>query len=74
MFSEDDLQGVEIVLCMRDTGMPLKDIKHYIDLCTHGKETFPERLKIIESQKKQSYEKLNTIKNDSIDDYNPVQW
>ena len=54
MFSEDDLQGVEIVLCMRDTGMPLKDIKHYIDLCTHGKETFPERLKIIESQKKQS--------------------
>lgn len=45
MFSEDDLQGVEIVLCMRNTGMPLKDIKHYIDLCTREKKHFPNDLK-----------------------------
>ena len=35
-FTEADIEGVNIVLCLRDTGMPLSEIKHYMDLCTEG--------------------------------------
>lgn len=51
-FSEADLNGVRIVLCLRDTGMPLAEIRHYMELCAQGKSTLPERLEIIRQQKK----------------------
>ena len=38
-FMEEDLEGVRIVLCLRDTGMPLADIKKYLDLCAKGSST-----------------------------------
>lgn len=57
-FSEDDVEGVTIVLCLRDTGMPLSEIRHYMDLCTEGISTLPQRLEIIRRQKERAYEEL----------------
>lgn len=53
-FTEDDLEGVRIVLCLRDTGMPLSEIKRYMDLCTKGSSTINERLEIIRKQKERA--------------------
>lgn len=50
-FSEADLEGVRIVLCLRDTGMPISEIRHYMELCAQGKSTLPERPEIIRQQK-----------------------
>lgn len=57
-FSEDDIEGATIVLCLRDTGMPLSEIRHYMDLCTEGVSTLPQRLEIIQKQKERAYEEL----------------
>lgn len=57
-FTEEDLEGVRIVLCLRDTGMPLHEIKHYMDLCAMGDSTLPERLQIIRDQKARAEEEL----------------
>lgn len=54
-FTEEDLEGVRIVLCLRDTGMPLSKIKEYMDLCTQGDSTLNERLEIIRKQKEKAY-------------------
>lgn len=54
-FTEEDLEGVRIVLCLRDTGMPLSKIKEYMNLCTQGASTLNERLEIIRSQKEKAY-------------------
>lgn len=35
-FTQEDLEGVRIVLCLRDTGMPLADIKKYMELIKNG--------------------------------------
>lgn len=51
LFSEADMEGVEIVLCLRDTGMPLAEIRHYMELGAQGDSTIPERLEIIRAQK-----------------------
>lgn len=58
LFSEDDLEGVAIVLCLRDTGMPLQEIRHYMDLCRQGNDTLPQRLEIIQKQKAVAMEQL----------------
>ena len=60
-FTEEDLEGVRIVLCLRDTGMPLGEIRHYMDLCTQGDDTLPERLQIIRDQKARAREEMNSL-------------
>lgn len=60
-FSEDDLEGVKIVLCLRDTGMPLSEIKRYIDLCTKSSSTIKERLEIIRNQKENAYRQIQEL-------------
>ena len=57
-FTEDDLEGVQIVLCLRDTGMPLAEIKRYMEFCAQGGETLKERLSIIREQKAKAYEQM----------------
>lgn len=58
-FTEEDLEGVRIVLCLRDTGMPLAEIKRYMQLCAKGPSTIRERLDIIRSQKENAYRQLS---------------
>lgn len=58
-FTEEDLEGVRIVLCLRDTGMPLSEIKRYMDLCTKGSSTINERLEIIRNQKENAYRQMD---------------
>ena len=47
LFSEYDLEWVKIVHCLRCTGLPLTEIKHYVRLCLEGDETVGERASII---------------------------
>lgn len=61
-FTEQDMEGINIVLCLRDTGMPLKEIRHYMDLCKEGISTLPERLKIIQDQKAKAYAELENFR------------
>lgn len=60
-FTEQDMEGVNIVLCLRDTGMSLKEIRHYMDLCKEGISTLPQRLKIIQDQEKKADEELKNF-------------
>lgn len=57
-FTEENIEGVRIVLCLRDTGMPLGEIKRYMDLCTKGSSTMKERLEIIRAQKENAYRQM----------------
>lgn len=49
-FKRSDFLALRTITCMKSTGMHLKDIKHYIDLCEEGLASAPERLKIMEDQ------------------------
>lgn len=60
-FSEADLEGVRIVLCLRDTGMPLSEIRRYMQLCAKGISTLTERLEIIQQQKENAYRQMAEI-------------
>lgn len=49
-FSEDDTEWLKIIECLKKTGMPIKDIKKFVDLCSKGDETISQRLELIDNQ------------------------
>lgn len=50
-FTEEDMGQLEMALCLKSTGMPLRDIKRYFDLVEQGDETLEERLRIFEEHR-----------------------
>lgn len=51
MFSERDYEWLKMIECMKKAGMPLKDIKKYIELTLQGDSTIHERLGLFQKQK-----------------------
>lgn len=51
VFSETDLGWLELIECLKETGMPLKDIKQYIDWYLEGDTTLSLRLEMFKKQK-----------------------
>lgn len=44
MFRESDIEWLRVIGCMKKAGMPLKEIRRYIDLVLKGDVTIDERL------------------------------
>ena len=51
VFKNDDIGALRIIGCLKNTGMPIKDIKRFIDLTLLGDESIDERLDIILKQR-----------------------
>jgi DNA-binding transcriptional MerR regulator len=51
MFKDEDMSGLQIIECLKKTGMPIREIKHFMDCCMEGDSRIDERLFIIESQR-----------------------
>ena len=62
MFSENDLNWVRIVKCLRSVGTQTKDVKRYIDLCIIGDSTIKERYQIILDTKAKAREQRDELK------------
>jgi len=51
LYNDTDLEWIQLICCMRATGMSIAYIKNYVDLCIKGNDTIPERRQIIINQK-----------------------
>lgn len=51
MFKDEDFEWLSIIECLKKTGMSIKDIKTFIDLCFEGDSTIEKRLSLIEEQR-----------------------
>jgi len=60
-FSDADIQWVHLIECLRNTGMSLTEIRHYVELCLIGNETLPERLDILDHQEEIMQQKLEEM-------------
>lgn len=50
-FKEDDFVWLSVITCLKETGMPIKDIKEFIDWCLEGDSTLEKRLNMFQKQK-----------------------
>lgn len=58
MFRESDIEWLRIIECMKKAGMPIKDIREYIELALKGDNTIELRLRMFQRQKEVLRQKL----------------
>lgn len=64
VFKDADLKSLEIIFCMKSSGVPIKDIKRYMDMCLEGDSTLKDRLEIFLNRRevvKEQMKELNKI-------------
>ncbi|MGI5824092.1 MAG: MerR family transcriptional regulator [Bacillota bacterium] len=69
IFKEEDFAWLRLIDCLKASGMPIKEIKQYIDLAMEGDSTleqrrnmFYERKAVIEQQMAELQKTLNSVK------------
>lgn len=62
IFKDGDLGWLRIIGCLKETGMPIREIRDYLDLCMKGDKTLQTRLDVMRAHKKKMLEKLAEIK------------
>ena len=51
VFNEEALKYLEMILCLKETGMPIQKIKQFIDWSMDGESTILQRLELMKQQK-----------------------
>ena len=62
VFTEDDLNWLRILRCLRDTGMPIARMVRYAELVRSGDETIAERLKVLEEHDEDINRKIELLR------------
>ena len=50
-FTSRDIEALRVIECLKKSGLEIRDIRHFMGLCSEGSSTYPERLELIEKQK-----------------------
>lgn len=50
IFKDEDFEWLGIIECLKKTGMPIKEIKEFVDWCVAGDATIDQRLALIKAQ------------------------
>lgn len=61
ILDDTDLQWIHTIICMKETGMPLNEIKHYLKLVIEGEKTVPERYQIMLKQQQRTIDEINEL-------------
>ncbi|WP_057894413.1 MerR family transcriptional regulator [Lacticaseibacillus brantae] len=60
-FSDDDLGYIEVIDCLKMSGIPIKEIGQFIDWCMVGDETLDQRLSFMEDHEIQLERKIQAL-------------
>lgn len=51
-FGETEIEALRVIECLKRSGLEIKDIKQFMDWCTKGAATYPQRKELFENQRK----------------------
>lgn len=66
VFDDNDIAWIKGLICLKQCGMSIQEMKEYMNLCLEGKDSIPIRIKMLEKKQEQLYSKLEKIQ-ESID-------
>jgi len=61
IYSEDNLELLRFICCLKTTGMPITQIKKFADLILQGDATIEERIEMLNNQKKSIQEQVDQL-------------
>ncbi len=73
MFNDSDFEYLSTIECLKKTGMPIKDIKTFIDWCIKGDTTIEQRLALIDKQRESVLKQMEQMQ-ETLDMLNYKHW
>ncbi len=73
-YSEDNVAQLEMAMCLKSTGMPLKDIKRYFDLVAEGDDTLDQRLEIFKDHRRHVLEEIQVLQTHLCKIEHKIEW
>ncbi|MDR3541615.1 MAG: MerR family transcriptional regulator [Desulfosporosinus sp.] len=60
-FSDSDLNWLKLICCLKNTGMPIKQIKQYIEWCLQGDDTLEIRRQMFIDHRKEVLKQMDNL-------------
>jgi DNA-binding transcriptional MerR regulator len=60
-FRDDDLEWLGVLRCLRDTGMPIAQMRRYAELARGGRATLAERMNLLTEHGAQVQERITLL-------------
>ncbi|MNJ40571.1 HTH-type transcriptional regulator AdhR [compost metagenome] len=60
-FTDDHLEWLGLICCLKETGMPIKQIKEFVDLSVQGGGSLKQRCEILIEHKKNVEDEIRTM-------------
>lgn len=73
-YTEEDMGQLEMAMCLKSTGMPLKDIKRYFELVREGDSTLDQRLEIFTLHRDHVLEEIGILRKHLCKIESKIQW
>lgn len=74
VFTDDDLGWLEILRCLRDTGMPIARMLRYAELARAGDKTIPERVALLEEHDRAVEEQVRNLRDQQQHLRDKIAW
>ncbi|WP_413298857.1 MerR family transcriptional regulator [Bacillus sp. 1P10SD] len=66
IFKEEDLNWIAMICRLKNTGMPIKEMKKYADWCAGGMQTINERKEMLTDHRRKVIKQIEDLKKDLI--------
>ena len=61
IFTEADFGGLSIIHCLKQSGLSIKEIKQFTDMCARGDETIDERLALFQRKREDVQKQIRKL-------------
>ena len=61
IFEDKDFGWLRVLNCLKNTGMPIRKIKRYVELAKYGDETLEERYELIKEQRQSVLQQIEQL-------------
>lgn len=61
-FTDDDLGWLDLIRCLRDTGMPIAEMLRFAELIRTGDHTIPDRIALLEDHDRKVEEQIAELR------------
>ena len=73
LFSNQDLEALRVIECLKRSGLEIKDIKLFMDWCKEGTSTYKNRYELIQNQKEKVIKEIEHL-NKTLDMLKYKSW
>lgn len=73
-FTSSDIEQLEMVCCLKSTGMSIKEIKKYFDLCIMGDQTLEKRMEVFTSHRQHILDEMEELQRHLAKIEGKIKW